>query len=353
MAERAPDGPPQTRSWQQRLLQAWLRRGALARALWPLAALLGLLLGLRRALYRLGLRRAQRLPVPVIVVGNVIAGGAGKTPVVMALVQHLCAAGWRPGVISRGHGRRRRDCLEVQAHSLPADVGDEPALIHRRTGVPVVVAPRRVQAARALLAQHPQTDIIISDDGLQHLALGRDIEICVFDDRGVGNGWLLPAGPLREPWPRPVDLVLHTGRQPAFAGYRAQRALADHALRRDGSRVGLHELARQPRPLLAVAGTAQPQAFFDMLRERGLPLAGTVARPDHDDFERWQRPRERDYLLLCTEKDALKLWQRHPDALAVPLRFVPEPAFFAALDALLAARARPARLSSGHGQPTA
>jgi len=204
----------------------------------------------------------------------------------------------------------------------------------------------------ALLQRHPETDVIISDDGLQHLALGRDIEICVFDDRGVGNGWLLPAGPLREPWPRPVDLVLHTGRHPAFAGHAARRALADYALASDGSRIHLDRLAQQERPLMAVAGTAQPQAFFDMLRERGLPLALTVARPDHDDFAQWQRPQNNDYIVLCTEKDALKLWQRDPDVLSVPLEFTPEPAFFTALDQLLA-QVRQARLSSPHGHPTA
>ncbi|MFN4003082.1 MAG: tetraacyldisaccharide 4'-kinase [Hylemonella sp.] len=352
MTARPPAGPPETPRWQQTLTRAWLGRGMLARMLWPLSVLLGALVRLRRWLYRAGVLRTLRLPVPVIVVGNVVAGGAGKTPTVMALVQHLRAAGLHPGVVSRGHGRRLRDCREVTPESLPAEVGDEPALIHRRCGVPVYVAPSRADAARALLERHPETDVIVSDDGLQHLALARDIEICVFDDRGTGNGWLLPAGPLREPWPRPVDLVLHTGRQPAFAGYTAQRALADHAVTHDGRRIGLDVLARQQRPLLAVAGTAQPQAFFAMLRERGLPLARTVARPDHDDFTDWQRPRERDYLVLCTEKDALKLWPRHPDALAVPLAFTPEPAFFNALDALLA-RVRRGRLSSAHGHPTA
>jgi tetraacyldisaccharide 4'-kinase len=352
MAAPLPGGSPSIPHWQQALARVWLRRGALARALWPLSLLMAALVSLRRWLYRGGLLRPDSLPVPVIVVGNVVAGGAGKTPVVMALVEHLRAAGLCPGVISRGHGRRRHDVQEVTPQSLPADVGDEPALIHRRSGAPVFVACRRLAAAQALLRRHPDTDVIISDDGLQHLALARDIEICVFDDRGVGNGWLLPAGPLREPWPRPVDLVLHTGRQPAFAGYRSQRALDAQALRRDGSRIPLTELARDGRALLAVAGTAQPQAFFEMLREQGLPLAQTVALTDHADFADWQRLPPDDWIVLCTEKDALKLWQRQPDALAVPLLFAPEPAFFAALDQRLA-QARQARLSSPHGHPIA
>ena len=345
----APASQP---AWQRVLSENWLRRGPLAWALWPLSLLMRVLVRLRQGLYLSGVLRQQELPVPVIVVGNVVAGGAGKTPVVMALVDHLRAHGLHPGVISRGYGRSTRDCREVHAHSPVAEAGDEPALIRRRTGAPVFVARRRSEAARALLQAYPQTDVIVSDDGLQHLALGRDIEICVFDDRGIGNGWLLPAGPLREPWPRYVDLVLHTGSRPAFTGYTAQRALAAQAVRADGSRVDLVDLSKNGRPLLAVAGTARPQTFFDMLQALGLPLSLTVARPDHDDYAGWQRPRDRDYTLLCTEKDALKLWASHPDALAVPLLFAPEPAFYTALDRLLA-DALDARLSSPHGHPTA
>jgi tetraacyldisaccharide 4'-kinase len=339
-------------AWQRVLSENWLRRGPLAWALWPLSLLLRVLVRLRQGLYLSGMLRQHTLPVPVIVVGNVVAGGAGKTPVVMALVEHLRAQGRHPGVISRGYGRSTHDCREVLPHSPVAEAGDEPALIRRRTGAPVFVARRRIEAARALLRAHPQTDVLVSDDGLQHLALGRDIEICVFDDRGTGNGFMLPAGPLREPWPRYVDLVLHTGNRPAFTGYTARRALAAQAVRADGSRVDLTRLTQDGRPLLAVAGTARPQAFFDMLQSLGLPLSLTVARPDHDDYAGWQRPRDRDYTLLCTEKDALKLWTHHPDALAVPLLFAPEPAFFAAFDRLLA-DAVGARLSSPHGHPTA
>ncbi len=338
--------------WHRKLVDNWQARGPLAWALWPLALLMGGLVRLRQGLYLSGMLKRHRVAVPVIVVGNVVAGGAGKTPVVMALVRHLQDRGLRPGVISRGYGRRSGGCREVLDDSPVQEVGDEPALIRRRTGVPVFVAAHRIDAARALLQAHPDVDILVSDDGLQHLALARDLEICVFDDRGVGNGFLLPAGPLREPWPRYVDLVLHTGRRPAFTGYTSQRALARHAVRVDGSRVDLASLAADGRPLLAVAGTASPQSFFDMLQALGLPLTLTAARPDHDDYASWQRPRERDYTLLCTEKDALKLWALHPDALAVPLEFEAEPAFYAAFDRLLD-DAMQARLSSAHGHPTA
>ena len=313
--------------------RAWLQRGALARLLWPLSLLYGALVAIRRTLYRLRILETERVGVPVLVVGNVIAGGSGKTPVVMAIVRHLQASGRRVGVISRGYGRVTDDCRAVQDGSDPKEVGDEPALIHRSTNAPVVVARRRAEAARALLRLYPDTQFIVSDDGLQHLALARDLEICVFDDRATGNGWLLPAGPLREHWPRRCDLVIHTGSRPAFAGFTARRALADAALRLDGTSFPLASLAG--RPLVAVAAIAKPEAFFQMLRERGLVLQQCIALPDHHDFSDWSPPPGNDYTLLCTEKDALKLWRLSPDALALPLAFEPEPGFYSALDAKL------------------
>src|SRR5512133_2946254 len=151
------------------LTRAWLRRGWLAWLLWPLSMLYGLLVRLRKAMYRLGWLASGQLPVPVLVVGNVVAGGAGKTPVVMAVVQHLQARGIRVGVISRGYGRRNEDCREVLPGSMVEDVGDEPALIRRRTSAPVFVAARRIEAGRALLARYPRTQLLVCDDGLQHL----------------------------------------------------------------------------------------------------------------------------------------------------------------------------------------
>ena len=343
-----------------RLQQAWLRRGMLACLLWPLSRLYGLLAELRRQAFRTGYFRSERLPVPVVVVGNVVAGGAGKTPAVIALVQHLQARGLQVGVVSRGYGRTSAHCLEVLPGTPTQESGDEPALIRRATGAPVFVASRRTEAARALLAAHPQTQLIVCDDGLQHYALQRDVEIAVFDERGVGNGWLLPAGPLREPWPerlqrgvraggRGIDLVLHTGALPAFDGFRSTRRLADHALRADGSRVALESLAGQP--LLALAGIAKPEAFFAMLRARGLVLTETRALPDHYTFDSYPRPQDKGYTVICTEKDAVKLFPRQADVLAVPLEFSPEPAFFTALDALLAPLLSP--LPSSHGHQTA
>ena len=210
---------------------------------------------------------------------------------------------------------------------------------------------RRAEAGQALLAAHPGTDILVCDDGLQHGALARDVEVCVFDARGTGNGWLLPAGPLREPWPRAVDLVLFTETPSAHGGagqpaptsagqhpptFTATRRLADDALRADGSRVPLAEL--QGQPLSAVAGIARPEAFFAMLRSAGLTLARTQALPDHYDFNSWQRPPDKRETLICTEKDALKLWRHDPAALAVPLVLDVPAAFFTALDGRLAAQ---------------
>ena len=328
------------------LQRAWCRRGLLAWLLWPLSLLMGLAVALRRMLYQARVLRAQHPGVPVVVVGNVVAGGAGKTPVVMAVVRHLQAQGWHPGVVSRGYGRSTQDCRAVHADSPAHEVGDEPALIARQCAVPVAVAARRIDAAHLILAQHPETDVIVCDDGLQHLALARDIEICIFNDQGTGNGFLLPAGPLREPWPRPVDLVVHAGRAVADSGapaFALQRSLADFALGADGQRIPLADLHSQP--LLAVAGIARPQDFFAMLQAEGLQLEQTQGLPDHSNFDSWNRPTDEPYTLICTEKDAVKLWQYHPDALAVPLRAAIDAGFFIALDALLA-RARARSLSS-------
>lgn len=345
-------GAAQQSTLQRNLTRAWTHRGLLAWMLWPLALLFGALAALRRQCYRLGWFKSQRVNALVIVVGNVVAGGAGKTPLVIALVRHLQARGLQVGVISRGYGRRARDCRQVLADSPITDVGDEPALIQRATSVPVFVAARRFNAAQSLLARYPETQVIICDDGLQHLSLQRDLEICVFDERGTGNGFLLPAGPLREPWPRAVDLVLHSGARPAFAGFTAQRTLARYALRADGSQIELAALTRSgSKPLLALAAIAKPEDFFSMLRAQGLQLARTLALPDHDDFENWSEHEYAHYTLICTEKDAVKLWPKQPTALAVPLIFVPEPAFMAKLDRLLTARLNPT-LSSPHGHTT-
>jgi len=330
------------------LVRAWTGKGPLAVAMLPVAALYGALAALRRQLFRWKLLRSQCVPAYVVVVGNVVAGGAGKTPTVIALVQHLQTQGWRVGVVSRGFGRKAQDCQEVRATSTAEHVGDEPLLIQRATGAPAFVGRQRWQAAMALLAAHPETEIIVCDDGLQHYALARDLEVCVFDDRRCGNGWLLPAGPLREPWPRHevasagqgADrlLVLHTDGKAPAGEFSAYRRLAPVAKDRYGNATPLVELTAPGKsPVHAVAGIARPEVFFSMLRDAGVPLAHTHALPDHDDFAHFQAPSPDTAQLLCTEKDAAKLWQVAPHALSVALEQSIEPAFFSALGQHLAA----------------
>jgi len=329
------------------LQRAWMHRGPLAVALWPLSRVYALLAAAHRAAFRLGLMRPFRPCVPVVVVGNVVAGGAGKTPVTIAIVDHLRSRGIAAGVVSRGYGRSATppgDCLEVHPGAPPAQVGDEPLLIREHTGAPVFVAARRADAVRALLQAHPATRVIVCDDGLQHHALARDIEICVFDRRGTGNGWLLPAGPLREAWPRACDLVLRDAAARGIDGHPVRRSLAAAGHDRSGRQVPLDSL-RGAR-LVAVAGIAQPDAFFTMLRDRGLALAHTVPLPDHHDFATAPEL-DPGATVLCTEKDAAKLWAHRPDALAVPLEVQIDPAFWPAFDALLERK-----LSFRHGSQT-
>ena len=340
---------------RQVLVGSWNQRGVLALLLWPVSIIFGALTALRRGLYRVGILKIERVGVPVVVVGNVVAGGAGKTPVVIALVNHLRTRGLKAGVVSRGYGRKGLDCREVIEGSLASDVGDEPILIKQKTGVPVYVAAARIEAARALLSRHTDVDILVCDDGLQHYGMHRDIEICVFDERGIGNGFLLPAGPLREPWRRRTDLVLSSAKSRPANGFAMRRALATHASRADGQLIALENLRdankRLGTQLFAVAGIARPEAFFDMLRAVGLPLACTRALPDHADFEGTEWPAAENHILLCTEKDAMKLWHWRPDALAVPLLLQLEPAFWEAFDKLVNA-ATGAKLSSSDGHTT-
>ena len=317
----------------KQLPKIWTSRGWIAWLLLPFALIHAALLWARALLWRWSWRHAHRLSVPVIVVGNVVAGGAGKTPLTIAVVKHLQQRGWHVGVISRGHGRKTHDARAVMADSQPSEVGDEPLLIHQKTGAPVWVASLRAEGGRALLQAHPEVNILVCDDGLQHWALARDLEICVMDERGVGNGWLLPAGPLREPWPRSVDLLLHTGPNDLPGGFQAQRHLAPMAHDAQSRSLALSSLIGQP--VDAVAGLAHPEAFFAMLRACGLQLQQTTALPDHFDYADGS-PNPSDRLLLCTEKDAAKLWLHQPAALAVPLVLTPEAAFWLALDKRLA-----------------
>jgi tetraacyldisaccharide 4'-kinase len=326
--------------------------------LWPLSQVYRFLAFSNKTLYHIGVFKVNKISVPVavpvVVVGNIVAGGGGKTPTVIALVQHLQKKNIAVGVISRGYGRTSKECLEVTAESDILKVGDEPAGVLLTCRVPIFVASSRFEAATALLKTYPATQVIVSDDGLQHHALQHDIAITVFDDRGMGNGRLLPSGPLRESHVKTThSLVLHTGNHAAklpntsAPQFNARRALASYALKADGSKVNLsalNDLAKASnKPLVALAGIANPDAFFSMLREAGLNLFETVALPDHFDFNyAFDSNIGNEYAgyslkstVLCTVKDAVKLWLINPEALAIPLDFAPEAAFFSAFDAML------------------
>lgn len=293
------------------LTRAWLRRGPLACLLLPVALLFRALAAVRRLLFKTGLKPSERLPVPVIVVGNIFIGGTGKTPLTIWLAEALLAAGLRPGVISRGHGGQAGTPRAVTPQSDPRDVGDEPLLIAQRTGCPVVIGRQRVEAGRALLAAQPQVDVIITDDGLQHYALARDVEIVLFDGRGVGNGWLLPAGPLREPPSRRRDFTVVNAPEitPALAAavggapYRMLLAGEFAEPLGGGARVPLAQL--QGRRLAAAAGIGNPGRFFAMLRAAGLAPA-ELALPDHHDFRDDPFAALDAEIILITEKDAVK-----------------------------------------------
>jgi tetraacyldisaccharide 4'-kinase len=315
-----------------RLQNHWLRRTPISLALLPLAAMFALLVGLRRAAYRLGLRRTHTVGVPLIVVGNITAGGSGKTPLVIWLVQYLQTLGYRPGVVSRGYGGSATATVPVQAASDPAAVGEEPLLIHAKTGAPVVVGRDRVDAARVLLARYPGIDCIVSDDGLQHYALHRDLELAVLDTAtGLGNGLPLPAGPLREPASRlrSVDAVVAvmrddtrhpgTGFPVRFGPGRAYR-LCDPA-----RKLALAELPRDG--WLALAGIGRPQGFFDMLTRLGWQFTTRVFADHHQYRAQDIPPAAR---VVMTEKDAVKCRRfAQPDWWAIELDVQPDPALLA------------------------
>ena len=319
----------------------WRSRGVGSRLLLPLALLYGAATSLRRLLYRIGWLEIQRLPVPVIVVGNLIAGGAGKTPTVRALVRTLRAHGYRPAVVSRGYGGEASGVTEVLPSTPARQCGDEPLLLRLRADVPVFVGQDRVAAGRALLQAHRDVDVIVADDGLQHLRLYRDVQVIVFDERGAGNGWLLPAGPLREPMPEalpPRSLVLYNA--PAattpLRGTPVARGLSGIAALRDwwdgsAARPELLEALRG-RPVVAAAGLAFPERFHAMLRDRGLVIE-TLALPDHFDWLALPWPADaRD--VIVTEKDAVKIDPARIGRVRVwvaALDFVPAPEFDAAL----------------------
>jgi tetraacyldisaccharide 4'-kinase len=320
----------------------WERRGIISWLLWPLSKLFGLFVAGKNALRDLGVGVGKSFSVPIIIVGNLRVGGTGKTPIVIALAERLRARGFYPGIISRGYGGRSHskhsNPIKVSSKSDPAVVGDEPVLMAQRTqdAIPIWVCPERRKSIRTLLNANPEVNVIISDDGLQHQGLtrwaaregGRDIEIVVRDHRGEGNGFLLPAGPLREPADRDRDITLVTGsNQSADSADDMGDGLYYIADRPAFSLVTILEFAyplgnpdqitsleallaqHSNTPIIAIAAIGNPQRFFDGIRSLlphpSAPLKG-IALPDHGHIDAALLTTLDAQCILITEKDAVK-----------------------------------------------
>ncbi|MGB9151093.1 MAG: tetraacyldisaccharide 4'-kinase [Burkholderiales bacterium] len=291
----------------------WYRFSPWHILLWPLSWLYAGLSTFRRTLYRAGVCKTGKLPVPVIVVGNITAGGSGKTPLVIWLVDFLRSKGYAPGVVSRGYGRDGNALCEVSAQSDAASVGDEPLLIFRRAACPVVVGADRVAAARMLLRNHPHLNVIISDDGLQHYRLARDVEICVVDgERGFGNGMRIPAGPLREKLTRldAVDAIVVNGEKINFSIktniYKTTMQLVGDRffnLKQPQQQVPAADFKQ--KKIHAIAGIGNPGRFFAHLHQLGLEFSAH-AFPDHFRFRAADLAFNGADAVLMTEKDAVK-----------------------------------------------
>lgn len=289
------------------IARIWSGESPLWLLLLPLSWLYGLVSGVIRLLYRLGLKRAWRAPVPVVVVGNLTAGGNGKTPVVIWLVEQLQKRGIRPGVVSRGYGGKAAHYpLLLAPDTTTAEAGDEPVLIYQRTGAPVAVSPVRSDAVQALLAEQ-DVQIIITDDGLQHYALARDKEIVVIDGvRRFGNGWWLPAGPMRERASRlkSVDAVIANGgaARPGEIPMHLQPGMAVNLL--TGERQAVSRLPA----LVAMAGIGHPPRFFATLEQCGARIVKRVPLADHQALvaEQVDALTTLGQTLIMTEKDAVK-----------------------------------------------
>lgn len=293
-------------SLESLLHKMWQQRNGVSQALRPLSWLYCSVVFLRRWLYRLHLLPSTRIPVPVIVIGNISVGGTGKTPLVVSVVEALKRAGYKPGVISRGYrGKARSWPQQVRPDSDPVMVGDEPILISRRTHCPMAVGPKRVTAAQALL-KYSDCDIIVCDDGLQHYALRRDVEILVVDgERRFGNGFCLPAGPLREPVRRKnkVDFIVTNGLANLHEYAMQYKGDTLVNLLDENQTLPLAEL--KGKGVHAVAGIGNPQRFFERLVQLGLDVRQHLF-PDHYLY----LPRDLDYgksiPIIMTEKDAVK-----------------------------------------------
>ena len=311
----------------------WERRGPLSLLLWPLSFLFGLILRVRKNIQDLGWPRQKPQSIPIIIVGNIRVGGTGKTPIVIALAERLSQQGWKPGIISRGYGAANlTHPQQVQSHSDPRLAGDEPVLMAQltRDRFPIWVFPKRVQSIKAMLRHDPSVNVIISDDGLQHSGLfrwparegGRDIELVVRDQRGEGNGFLLPAGPLREPANRDRDASIMMKNEckqnpeslcadEYFLGRRAFTLYPElghpYQLHQRSFTLSFEQITQtfKAHEVTAVAAIGNPQRFFEDLRQHGLSVKG-IALPDHASYTPEFFAAINAQCILITEKDAVK-----------------------------------------------
>ena len=320
---------PKKSSFFNKAPRFWERRGPTSLLLWPLSKMYGWVNQALDLVDELNLGRRKPAPIPIIIVGNIRVGGTGKTPIVIALAEQLASMGWRPGIISRGYGATTSNTpRQVKSDSDPAEVGDEPVLIAKRTDnqFPIWVHPKRTLSIQSLLKQDPSVNVIISDDGLQHRSLlrwparegGRDIEFVVRDQRGEGNGFLLPAGPLREPVSRERDATLMTGTTTPskhineyFLGRRAftlsSQLGSPYQLNRPSNTQSLSSIADNylPNKITAVAAIGNPQRFFDDLLKEGI--AGKyIGLADHATYTPKFFSAINTECILITEKDAVK-----------------------------------------------
>ncbi len=290
----------------KKIQRSWYNKSGLTTVLLPLSWLFCILVQIRRFCYRIHLFRTTRLDVPVIVVGNITVGGTGKTPLVIELANLLKEHGYQPGIISRGYGGKARTWpQQVRPDGDPTMVGDEAILISRRTGCPMAVGPDRVASSQALL-KYTACNIIISDDGMQHYALGRDIEIAVIDGvRRFGNGQCLPAGPLREPVSRLEQVNFRISNGVPGPDEFAMRYHAETLHRADDPDVTLDIESLKNQTVHAIAGIGNPQRFFQQLKGFGLDII-EHPYPDHYMFQREDLDFGEIQPIIITEKDAVK-----------------------------------------------
>jgi tetraacyldisaccharide 4'-kinase len=304
----------------------WTRRGAIAWLLWPVSVVFRILVLVRRILYGIRVLKSTHPGIPVIVVGNLTVGGSGKTPLVIWIAEFLKSKGWSPGIVSRGYGAKLQEPRAATVAADAAEVGDEPILLSRRSGCPVWVGADRVQAAARLRSAHEDVNVLVLDDGLQHYAMRRDVEIAVVDARGFGNGFLLPAGPLREPKSRLRGVDAVVSHASSIRGF---------AMTLQGDMLHRMTDARERQPLKAfagqrvhgVAGIGDPNRFFLHLGKAGLKVVPHPF-PDHHPFT----PRDLEFgdglPVLLTEKDAVKLRSvARPEWWVLPVSAQLDPAF--------------------------